>query len=260
MESDQIIISPEEFLKELVRFKPWPGPGPYLARIIEEKDDDLIPLGSGGLLEYKGRYFVLSNEHVIKGIVDLLRNIILPYTSFDGISYKLEILSVEKDSEKDIAVFEVVKSEQFNNSNHLFLPYDYIENDVKSYAEKTNFVFCHGYPAFSTIVDSIKKEIEAETFPYCTFISEFDKNINSLFIHVNEERKSENGDIVDIPIVCGMSGSFVYGYYFNETPQYKCLGILTNWHQSEKLLEVYPINEFIDFIEEKFFGNHVLQF
>lgn len=252
MEDDQITLTQEEHLEILEEFKFWSGP--YLVRILEDSSDGPMTLGSGGLLEYKERYFVLTNAHVIKNVENPEENIIVPYTINDEKTYKMSIKSISKDTLKDIAIIEIDKSKQFDGSNHKFLPGTYIETDVESYSEKCNMVFCHGYPTFSTFVDTRNKVIDAETFPYGTFISEFSKKYNSLFVLVADEGTSEHGDTVEIPLVSGMSGSFVYGYYLDEIPRYKCLGVLTNWHRVDNLLEIYPINEFIDYLEENFLG------
>lgn len=251
MEDNQIILTQKEHLEILEEFKVWSGP--FLVRILEESSDGPIPLGSGGLLEYKERYFVLTNAHVIKNVKNPKGNIIVPYTINDEKTYKMTIKSISNDTQKDIAIIEIDKSKQLNGSNHNFLPVTYIETDVESYSEKCNMVFCHGYPVFSTFVDKKNKVVDAETFPYGTFIQEFNKKDNQLFVLIDDEGTSEHGDTVDIPYVAGMSGSFAYGYYLDEIPSYKCLGVLTTWHTVDNLLEIYPINEFIDYLEENFF-------
>lgn len=254
MEKDRIVIESEELLQELGFFIPWSGP--YLVRIlglVEGCGDAPIPLGSGGLLEYKERHFILTNEHVIRLVNNPEKDIIVPYSLSNEKTYKMTIKSVEKDSMRDIAILEVKKNEPFDKSNHQFLTSANIEFDTKSYIEKTNIIFMHGYPTFLTSVDYDKRVIDAETFPYCTFVNEFDEKENSLMINIGEKGISEYKEEVEIPDVSGMSGSFVYAFYIEGEPRYKCLGILTNWYRTENLLEVYPINEFIEFIEENFF-------
>lgn len=251
MEDNQIILTQNEHLEILEEFKVWSGP--FLVRILEESSDGPIPLGSGGLLEYKERYFVITNAHVIKNVKSLEKNIIIPYTINGKQTFKMSIISIKIDTPKDIAIIEINRSMQHNGSNHNFLPSTLIELDVEGYTEKSNMVFCHGYPSTSTFIHTSEKVIDAETLPYGTFIDKFDKDYHSIFAHIDVEGISEHGETIDIPEVAGMSGSFVYGYYLDEVPSYKCLGVLTNWYQEEKLLDIYPINEFIGFLEEKFF-------
>lgn len=72
-------VPKEELIRECRLFKNWSGP--VLVRLLYQREHDLKPLGSGGLINYRGRYFVITNEHVIRNIPEDERNgsIIIPY-------------------------------------------------------------------------------------------------------------------------------------------------------------------------------------
>lgn len=258
MEGNHIIINTETLLEELGKFKEWSGP--YLVKILAEiasYGDTPISLGSGGLIKYKNRYFVLTNSHVVSNsdISSLKTDINIPYT-VDDKSFKMTILDAYKNSQDDIAVFEVRFNENILNSNHSFLDYEnFIEPDISVFVDKTNVVFLHGYPYSSTTIDNDIKTIIAETLPYCTFVDNFDTTVNSLYLLTDPSGTDEYGNNVDLPHLGGFSGSFAYGYYYQEATPYKCLGVVTNWHRGDNLIEVYPMNEFIEFIELNFFNS-----
>lgn len=256
MNINEIIIPQEKLLEELGYFKEWSGH--YLVRVladIKKYGGYPVLLGSGGLLKYKDRFFVVTNAHLFRNddIVDLKSEIVIPYTIENEKTFKMTIITAFKDTQLDIAVFEIEIKDNTLKGDHRFLEYDYIEHDLPSYVEKTNIVFLQGYPSQSTLIDHDKKEIIAETFPYCTFVNNFDEEVNSLYLFTESGGIDENGNKVELGHFGGMSGSFVYGYYMNEIIPYKCLGVLTEWNTVENLLEVYPMDEFIEFIDEKFF-------
>ena len=255
MGTNETIIPRETLLKELDSFKKWSGP--FLVKIladIPKYGSNPVPLGSGGLVKYKNRYFVLTNAHVVNNndISDLVKEINIPYT-FEDNSYKMTILEAYKDSQADIAIFEIRYNENILKSNHQFLEVNNIEHDIPAFVDMTNIVFLQGYPFYSTTIDNVAKEITAETLPYCTFVESFDETVNSLYLITDSTGIDENGNEVELSHFGGISGSFVYGYYIDENSSYKCLGVVTNWHRADSLLEVYPMNEFLDFIERKFF-------
>lgn len=238
----------------LIDFKEWSIP--YLVKVmasINEFGEDPISLGSGGLLKYKNRYFVLTNSHVVKRINDFKKEAIIPYTLDDKKSFKMEIIKGIRDSQKDIAILEVEFSEDIIKSNHQFLEHENVMYDIKSFTEKSNVVFIQGFPSYATSIDNNVKEIMAETLPCCTVVESFNGDDNALYLHMDQENIDENGSAINIDHFGGMSGSFAYGFSHKEQPQFRCLGVLTDWYGSENLLVVYPMNEFIDFIEENFF-------
>ncbi|WP_227495186.1 serine protease [Bacillus cereus] len=95
----QIIIGQEELLKLFREFVPWSGR--YLVRLFELKDG-VHPLGSGGLLKYKDRYFVLTNAHVIKDVEDK-NDIRIPYTINDSQTYSMVVIDIKYNVPDDIA-------------------------------------------------------------------------------------------------------------------------------------------------------------
>ncbi|MGN7387122.1 hypothetical protein [Sporosarcina sp. SAFN-015] len=240
-------------MDELDRFTPWSGP--FLVRIMgmfPDFEEKPIPLGSGGLLKYRGRHFVITNHHVIKNIVDLKKDIRIPY-SIKNETYSMTVLDAYSNSEDDIAIIEIKFNSNINISNHAFVNEEFIEYNIRDYVNKTNIIFIHGYPSLKTTINYDKLEIEATTFPYCTFIDKFDEYINSLFVLIDETGVSKFQEKEDVPNVSGMSGSFVYGYYYNQNPRFKLIGDLTSWDKSDSTLEVYPISEFTDFIDKYFY-------
>ena len=242
------MLSKELLLQEFKEFKPWSG-----LHLVGIRDSKLTALGSGGLLKYKNRYFVLTNYHVVKGIQDLKKEILIPYTIDDEESFSFTIIDVKLSPSSDIAVLEIRFNESINRSNHRFLDEKYLDLDIETYTAKTNVLYLHGYPTGSTTIDDDRNEMESVTFPYCTYVDKYDTYIESIFAYINDEGTSEFNETVRIPVVAGMSGSFVYGYYYSESPKFKLLGILTNWHIVDERLEIYPIREFIDFLNDNFF-------
>lgn len=248
---EEIVIPRELLLKEFEEFTPWSGR--HLVRLMGMKDSKMVPLGSGGMLKYKDRYFVLTNAHVIRGIDK--NDIRIPYTINDSVTYSMTILDVKFSLSDDLAALEIRFSEKINESNHEFLDSIYIETNIEEYIARTNILYLHGYPYGGTTIDDEKKEIEAVTFPFCTFVDKYDTYIGSVFAFIDDEGTSEFNTTINIPVVAGMSGSFVYGYYYLEEPKYKLIGILTNWHIVEGRLEIFPIVEFLNYIDNNFFQN-----
>ncbi len=246
----QIIIEKEELLKLFGEFVPWSGR--YLVRLFQIKDG-LHSLGSGGLLKYKDRYFVLTNAHVIRDVEDK-KDIIIPYTINESQTNSMTVIDMKHDLPADIAVLEV----EFNNdlaiSNHSFLDSNLIDMDITEYTNNTNILYLHGYPSGRTIIDEDNKVVDMETLPYCTFVAKFDNDINSVYAYIDAEVTTEHNITIPTPVVDGMSGSFVYGYYLEE-PTFKLIGVLTAWHIEDERLEIYPIHEFMDYIDQNYFSN-----
>jgi hypothetical protein len=247
----QIIIGQEELLKLFREFVPWSGR--YLVRIFELKDG-VHPLGSGGLLKYKDRYFVLTNAHVIKDVEDK-NDIRIPYTINESQTYSMVVIDIKYNVPDDIAVLEVRFDDYLDRSNHSFLDSNFIDTNITEYTNNTNILYLHGYPSGRTTIDEENKEVDMETLPYCTFLAKFDDDIGSVFAIIDDEVTTEHNTTILTPVVSGMSGSFVYGYYLEE-PKFKLIGVLTNWHITDKRLEIYPIQEFIDYIDQNCFSNN----
>ncbi|HDX9577086.1 hypothetical protein GTY48_04910 [Bacillus thuringiensis] len=241
----EIIIEKEELLELMREFVPRSGE--CLVRIFQMKED-LQALGSGGLLKYKERHFVLTNAHVIRGVEDK-RDLRIPYTINDSQTYSMTVIDMKYDLPADIAVLEVKFNDYLAISNHSFLDSNLVDTDIIEYTNNTNILFLHGYPSGRTIIDEENKEVDMETLPYCTFVAEFDTDVNAVYAHIDEEVTTEHNMTIRTPVVTGMSGSFVYGYYLEE-PKFKLIGVLTDWYIEEKRLVIYPIHEFMDYIDQ----------
>ncbi|EJQ72864.1 trypsin-like peptidase domain-containing protein [Bacillus toyonensis] len=247
----QIIIEQEELLKLFKEFIPWSGR--HLVRLFEMKAG-LHPLGSGGLLKYKDRYFVLTNAHVIKDVEDK-NDIRIPYTINNSQTYSMKVIDIKFNVPDDIAILEVSLDDYLNRSNYRFLDSSSIDTNLKEYTDNTNILYLHGYPSGRTNIEQENKEVDMETLPYCTFVAKYDDSIGSLLAFIDDEVTTEHETTIPTPVVSGMSGSFVYGYYLEE-PKFKLIGVLTNWYITDKRLEIYPIQEFIDYIDQNCFSNN----
>lgn len=247
----QIIIGQEELLELFKEFIPWSGR--HLVRLFEMKDG-LNPLGSGGLLKYKDKYFLLTNAHVIKD-VENKNNIRIPYTINDSQTRSMKIIDIKLNVPDDIAVLELEFNDDLAISNHSFLDSSLIDMDITEYTNNTNILYLHGYPSSRTNIDEKNKEIDMETLPYCTFVAEFDTEVNSVYAYINDEVTTEHNTTIPTPVVDGMSGSFVYGYYLEE-PKFKLIGVLTNWYITLERLDIYPIQEFMDYIDQNYFNKN----
>ncbi|PGO65819.1 hypothetical protein CN980_23600 [Bacillus cereus] len=247
----EIIIEREELLKQFVEFVPWSGK--YLVRIFQMKDG-LQSLGSGGLLKYKGRHFVLTNAHVIKEVEDK-KDIRIPYTINESQTRSMTVIDMKRDFPADIAVLEVEFNDYLAISNHSFLDSNLIDTNITEYTNNTNILYLHGYPSSRTIIDEKNKVVDMETLPYCTFVAEFDTDVNSVYAYIDDEVTTEHNITIPTPVVDGMSGSFVYGYYLEE-PKFKLIGVLTNWFIPLGRLDIYPIQEFMDYIDQNCFSNN----
>ncbi|PDY38431.1 hypothetical protein COO17_21095 [Bacillus wiedmannii] len=248
---ETIIIGHDKLASMFPEFKELSGK--HLVRILKIKDSKIEALGSGGLLKYKDRYFVITNAHVIKGVEDK-REIRIPYIVNDDCSFSMEILDMKFNLPDDIAVLEINLKDNFVRSKLEFLDACFLDTDLKGYVDRTNILYLHGYPSGGTNIDEDNMGIEIETLPYCTFVAEFDEEIGSLYAYINDEVITEFGDYIPTPVVTGMSGSFVYGYYLEEST-FRVIGVLTAWHIEDERLEIYPIQEFIDYIDKNYFSN-----
>lgn len=249
-----IKIPREELIKETKIFKEWSGP--VLVKLFDESEYGLLPLGSGGLLKYRGRYFVITNQHVIQNVVKERRkdNIIIPYKNKNNDDLSVKIICDQEDKENDFAALEISETSVKYMKNHWFLDETYIEKDVLNYIERSNIVFLHGFPWTETNIDYESKIVDMTTLPYTTFVNEYHDYSNILELTADSKGISEFGNEIELPGFAGMSGSLVYGYYRDDLIPYKCLGILSYWESNNNILGVFPIGEVISFLDTKFFS------
>ncbi|KQU17806.1 hypothetical protein ASG65_26180 [Bacillus sp. Leaf13] len=253
-ENCQLIISSKELLEETTRFKNWSGP--YLVKVFQGVKT-LTSLGSGGLLKYKGRYFAITNEHVVRSVEKNQRisDINISYKDKDQVDFRATIIAESEDKDYDLAAFEISPHSVARMQNHLFLEETLIEKDVKGYFEnRSNVVFLHGYPATDTIIDNQNKVVDMATLPYTTVIESYDVTSDIVMLYAERENGiSELGTSISVSTFGGMSGSLIYGYYKDELIPYKCLGIITFWEYKKDRLGVFPIQDVTNFLDREFF-------
>jgi hypothetical protein len=252
-EKGYIEIPREELLAETVRFKGWSGP--VLVKLFGNSGYGLYSLGSAGLIKYKNRYFVVTNEHVVKHVEKENRQneIIIPFKDKNGNDMNAKIIDHDDNEDIDFAAFEICPTSVSEMKNHWFIDETYIELSVTDYLKRSNVVFLHGFPASQTSIDYQSRTVDMVTLPYTTFVDNYDDFSDILELTIEKRGISEFGTEIELPHLGGMSGSLVYGYYRGELIPYKCLGILSYWKENENLLGVFPIHEVIKFLDESFF-------
>ncbi|USK61357.1 hypothetical protein [Peribacillus asahii] len=252
-ENKYMEIPREELLEETKRFKEWSGP--VLVKLFTDSEYGLLSLGSGGLLKYRGRYFAITNEHVIRNVDKEKRKseIIIPYKDKNNKDIKVKIIDDEEDKENDFAALEICETSVKLMKNHWFLDESYMEKNVLDYIDRSNVVFLHGFPWTETNIDTANRIVDMTTLPYTTFVNEYNDYSDILELIADSKGISEFGTEINLPSFAGMSGSLVYGYYRNELIPYKFLGILSYWEAKTNILGVFPISEVINFLDTKFF-------
>lgn len=259
MENNKYQIIPQkDLLKELVLFKDWSGP--ILVKVMSDTSEfGMRSLGSGGLLNYKGRYFVITNEHVISSVQNdnRINEIFIPYKNKMNVDNKMKIIDEKSDFGEDLAVLEICPKTIKDMNNHHFLDEIYLESDIEDFVNRTNVVFLHGFPGSETKINDNDKLVDMTTFPYLTFVESYDTFVGTLDLHTEDTGLSELGTTVNIPDFYGMSGSFVYGYNKGNIIPYTFLGILTNWYKSENKLAVTPTKDVIKFLEDNFINKTI---
>lgn len=158
-----ITIPNDEVLKETIRFREWLGPA--LVKLFYS-DDGLYPLGSGGLIKYKERFFIVTNEHVVRGIIREKRmvDIVILYTDKNNSSFSAEIIGENEDRDLDIAAFEIRAYSAQQMVNQYFMDEALIESNIDNFLKLSNIVFLHGFPYENTEIDHDKKVIETTSF------------------------------------------------------------------------------------------------
>ncbi|WP_147533010.1 hypothetical protein [Bacillus marasmi] len=242
-------------LKEFKHFKDISGP--YLCRILgdspEYGDYRYFFLGSGGFLKFREKFFVVTNYHEVKDIPyeERLERIVVPIVS-DGTA-KAVLINQAEDKHIDLAAFEIPNTDvaRFHPKN--FVTDEKLETEPVNYLESVcNNVLLHGFPGERSIIDYDKKIIGITTFPYGTFAKGYDKDIDMIELDAAITGIDENGDVVNVPVFNGMSGSFAYTITEGLIP-YKCFGVLSNGEKNAGSMWVIPINQVLTFIENSFF-------
>lgn len=246
-------ISQDDLLEETAKAKEWSGQ--YLIKVFKNIDG-LESLGSGGLIKYRGKFFAVTNAHVVKSLEEnqLLSNIEISYKDEQEIDRIAKLIDVKVDKENDLAAFEISPASVKQMYNHIFLDEELLEKDAKHYfVDRGNIVFLHGYPSLETSIDHKEKEVDMTTLPYTTFIKEYDDFSEILTLYGEAYGISEYGNKIDVDTFGGMSGSLAFGYYPGEAIPYKCLGILTQWAHQDEELYVFPTKDLLNFLDKDFF-------
>lgn len=178
----------EELMRELQQFKIWSGP--KIAKVFRRTSIpgyELEPIGSGGFIKYRGKYFLLTNAHVINTIRDgdVLENIVV---SNKKNNQRMNFIRYNSDDELDIAVLELDPMEAQNDSGRLFIDQRCFEEATK-YINYNNIAFVHGFPRMQTEVYSEGQQCIAETtsFPYLTFIREYISDYGLISLYYSRE-------------------------------------------------------------------------
>jgi hypothetical protein len=252
LKDGEILIPTKELEEETEIFKQWSGS--FLIKLFGISNESIFSLGSGGLLKYKGRYFAVTNEHVVRPVEKSKRltkiGILYNYRSDSKYHSKRATIIAEAESkDNDLAAFEISPETVEHMNDHSFLDETFFEEDIKGYFDNTsNIIFTHGYPSTGTDIDHLNKVIDMETLPYTTFIESYDYSADILMLHAEEGGNK-------VPTFYGMSGSLIYGYYRSGILPYKCFGILSFWETGTERLGVFPITDITRFLDQNFFNN-----
>ncbi|WP_273854012.1 hypothetical protein [Guptibacillus spartinae] len=252
------IINPEKFMEIMPEFKAWSGLA--LVKIFDDSGSKIKPLGSGGLVNYKGRYFVVTNEHVVRSVPKGNRAIYIniPYADKDAIDRKMIVINDAENKDNDLAAFEISEETVNKMNEKSFLSEENYDLDIEDYINDiSNVIFVHGYAVYDTQIDHMEKTIDMVTTPYQTTVAEYDQYAEILNIHSNQEGISEYGEEIEVSTFSGMSGSLVFGLYMEPGGiDYKAIGILSEWEKSESKLLVFPFKDITNFLDESFFSDN----
>jgi hypothetical protein len=248
-------ISHQELLREVVQFKEWSGP--KIAKVFRKTGVpgyELAPIGSGGFICYRDKYFFVTNNHVVQTIEEgnILENIVVPFSDHGKII--VQFVRCESDPDNDISVLEIDQQFAQSKSDKLFIDSKCFE-DPKNYLNRCNFVFIHGFPSANTHIDNVEKVVETVSLPYVTFIKHYyeESNLISLFCE-NDGNIDEFQKKVQLPELYGMSGSIVFSYRLGDVMYpYGVLGVVTNGTLSSETIWLTPIDDVISFIDSNFF-------
>lgn len=250
----EIHISNEKLRAEMEPFKQWSGP--KIAKVFGKTnipDFEYNPIGSGGFIFYRNRYFFVTNHHVVESIEgDVLENTVVTFLD-EGIEIA-KFVGVESDKEIDICVLEIDHEFAQKHSYRQFLSSDCFEN-TEEYLGRCNFVFIHGFPYANTEIDFNARVIETTSLPYMTFIEGYNEDLELIRLSCNkEENVDEFGQAIQLPEFFGMSGSFVFSYRLRDIANpYGLLGVITMGTLESGTIWIVPAEKIISFIDNKFF-------
>lgn len=247
-------IEGSRILKEVSLFKQISGP--ILCRVLADWNTDeyrYTLLGSGGFLNFKGKYFVITNYHVVQSVPEegLPKNIVVPIVHHGTSKARFTRYALDKRS--DLAAFEIVEEDIDRFDPKRFITEDYAQiNPVEYLRDQNNMVLLHGCPSDMSGIDYNDQVVQVTTFPYVTFAIGYQEESNIIQVSAHSEGLNEQGKIVTIPRLNGMSGSFAYTYGQGVVP-YRLLGLLSNGSRESGSAWILPIQEIFQFIEKNFF-------
>lgn len=255
--SEEKILSTFDLIRELEQFRVWSSS--KIAKVFRKTEIpgyELAPIGSGGFMHYKNKFFFITNAHVVKTINDgdFIGKIVVPLK--DHGKEIVKFIQCELDYELDIAVLEIDQSQAQSDSDKLFIEHQCFEEPTQ-YLDRCNFVFVHGFPASQTNVESSDRIVVAETtsLPYLSFFKEYHREINLITIHYYKE-----GNInaylspTQLPEADGLSGSLVFSYRYGDIYfPFGLLGVIQMGSLKSETLWLTPIDDVVNFIESAFF-------
>ncbi|MCZ8517477.1 hypothetical protein O9H85_35095 [Paenibacillus filicis] len=161
--SAEIRLSTSQLLEELEQLKVWSGP--KIAKVFRKTQIpgyELAPIGSGGFINYREKFFFITNAHVVQTIEsgDLFGKIVVPFK--DHGNEIVRFISCKMDEELDVAVLEIDPVQAQSDSDKLFVDQQCFQ-DPTQYLDACNFAFVHGFPASQTNVESDGRTILVET-------------------------------------------------------------------------------------------------
>lgn len=242
-------IKYKQFINEMKPFKFLSGQ--FQCRILGLSDIEgagYFLKGSGGYLTYKNRYFLVTNYHVVEDLS--LKKVIAPCVSNGRKIAKL--IDDKRDSDSDIAVFEIDRSSIENFEGKGFINQKLIKSNPISYLKKYNPVFLHASPGEKSSINYESKEVNLTTFPYCTFAK---GTLRDYLIKLSADTYGINeiGDKQNVPKFTGMSGSWAYSYHPKSLLPYKCIGLLSMGTPESGNIWAIKIDNIIEFINKYFF-------
>jgi hypothetical protein len=216
----------------------------YYCKLFIKIDREYSPIGSGGFFKYKGKNYLMTNWHVIKG---WNKQDIFISVSTDGNAINCLNNKPIGDQDFDIAIFEIFPEYITKFNGKEFLDIEFFQRNPIDYLKLYNTAIVFGNPTCFAESNNEYTEYDLTMFTYFTFTIGVQANLINLSLVYIDQFGNESELIPEVP---GLSGSFVYclDRSSSQAP-YKCIGVLSRGSRTAKNLWVINIDDIFNYLE-----------
>ncbi|WP_238651799.1 serine protease [Paenibacillus piscarius] len=223
--------------------------GKYQIKLL---DQAMYPLGSGILLNYRKRYFIVTCYHCVRYIDDV-RDLIAPVHYPNGQVKAFNLRNPQSDPESDLASFEISYVDLSVTQNEKGYIQEVLFDELKPENNIGELIVINA--TNYTGYDRDEKEgltlLRLTTLPYFTEIEEYEND----FFKGNADTKGigEDGVEYQVETFAGMSGSPSFKIDIKRN-LLRWIGILTNGDPGAGSFLVLDYRLVIKFLDQKYFS------